>query len=674
MRLLIALLLTLLSVMPLAAQDEAATTPPAQVIGSGDLFDAAWSPDGTQIAVSTATGVAILNQQLETVAALTGSGDFNTVRGRLAWSPNGARLALEGGNMPQDRSFAAVWDVASGELEWAFLFTTPIVSQRPVWDSTSDRFALPLAPGASGVSDSVFIWESGGTEATVAIDQPVEVGATWSWSGDGSALQAVGALDRVLIDAETGAILDRIPFENSNRVVSPDGTASAEVVDGETTVTTAGWSLTVEAEGEVSRFRGYRTAKWSPDSRFLATWGVQVDPEIVITDIATASIVFSRSFDTSTILFQVEFNPVATHQLLLTTARDEILIYDVLTGALLAQRRFTGGAASLSYNPAGGELAAVTSDGQIAYLWDTESGTVNRTVGIFDRPLDDPNYFTSVANSPDGRFIAVGTQRGGPFIDTNESRPIDLYIFDAATGDLLRTAPALAYDADYIHRLDWSADSRLVAYATWSSAARISHIGVYDTAAGAIAFQTVTELSITDIALHPGGDILALTGADALGGGFPVRLLDASTGALLADVAAYPGGWATLDWNSAGNQLAVAAFNGRDRSARLELFDANSLTQPTVLSSIAITGMTYNSILRWSPAGDAVALASRGDGMAASVQVWNIAADPTGTRPASTFSVTLTEDANVLASLAWSLDGAQIAASFGLARTYIWER
>lgn len=100
----VAAALLLLNVLSLQIYVVLAQQPSVEVILEPEIMDMDWSPDGTALAVTTGTHIAILDANLQLLV------EFEAHIGQvtlLAWHPNGSRIATTGG--PADGSLK-IWD------------------------------------------------------------------------------------------------------------------------------------------------------------------------------------------------------------------------------------------------------------------------------------------------------------------------------------------------------------------------------------------------------------------------------------------------------------------------------------------------------------------------------------------------------------------------------------
>jgi WD40 repeat protein len=244
---------------------------------------------------------------------------------------------------------------------------------------------------------------------------------------------------------------------------------------------------------------------------------------------------------------------------------------------------------------AGGQFAVTGSDDRTVRIWSVADGKLLRTIWIPVGP-DNVGAVYAVAISPDGSTIAAGG-----WTERNNNGPYPVYIFDRASGDLLRRIDGDL--PDVTHFLTFSPDGRYLAATLgyreglrvfdrdkdWSQAFRDDQYGdqsygaaftrdghlatssldgvisfyQYDPNSDSADFRGVGELFETSgkrpwgVAYSPDGKLLAV-------GHFDVAAVDVLDGFERvgghkpADVQARPGGTAFVAWSRDGQTLFAA--------------------------------------------------------------------------------------------------------------------
>ncbi|HTU18342.1 MAG TPA: protein kinase [Gemmataceae bacterium] len=261
---------------------------------------------------------------------------------------------------------------------------------------------------------------------------------------------------------------------------------------------------------------------------------------------------------------------------------------------------------AFAYRPDGRRLAIASWNGTV-HVWETETGRLVQVILT-------PGTVPSLAWSPDGRVLAVGTGK-----DTRS-----LHLWDADTGRLLRALETPL--GDFLDAIAWSPDGRKVRAwggswqhcCTWDTAqgkllhapplackrfsptfspdsGRIAgtldgkHIVVWDAETGKEVSRLDAPAGAWRLAWSPDGKRLACTGEDGL------RVWDVETGeqSLHYPKAVYR--YHAPAWSPDGRSLAVAV----DDSKGLQLIDAASAKELRLLGG---------GKAAWSPDGTTIAI------------------------------------------------------------------
>lgn len=427
----------------------------------------AFSPDGALLAVLPAdreiTRIDILD--VATGQPTTGYGFFDnpTQAFALAFSPDGSRLATV-----SQRGDAIIWDLekrqrlrslTSGDLssrssteisggveglmtvdfspDGKYLLTGGLDMAIRVWDTQSWTLQQTLRGHTHAVAVATF--SPGGT--TIASGDFDGVVKLWQLESrpelpgfgttengtyklaqhpDGKHLFVVGDDGAQLWDAQTGAVVMKIPGSYTAGAISPDGALVAVV----------GLADGLKAPVAVWDIQTQKQVAWRELELGAAAWGLQFSPDsarvgvtgtggttwvLAVRDLAT----ITELADTSTTSQSLAFSNDG-RRILLSSGDGTADVYAVEDGTLLQTFRWRIDLRDAAYSPDERLVALAAHDGSIV-VYDTQTSTVLREL------TGHRSQVSSNAFSPDSKLI-VSTSFDGT-----------ARLWDAATGELRTT-------------------------------------------------------------------------------------------------------------------------------------------------------------------------------------------------------------------------------------------
>jgi eukaryotic-like serine/threonine-protein kinase len=587
---------------------------------------AAWSPDGSALAVGLSVG--------DVIVARFPDGDAATriklpgpIR-ILTYSADGRFLAIASGN------FARVWDLRSSTFatpalvhpaavmtmgfdtesrylatgckdHQARLYAVSNDSARPLWPPVAHRqdvgtvwypnfYAPPLfIDNGRGLitysGNGGLTWRAVETGAEVrTLDSPEISGriAGIELSPDGRYLAVSGfQITRIirLFDLTTGGTVGSA-LEHKNTVCgtafSPDGRM---LVSGSTDNTVRLWAVPSGAPlaGPLDLHRTARLVTFAPHGRSLATqdgglvrlWALPEDA-VPMTRVALdgrGSLAALSPDGTLAIPTGVTFEG---ERALRSTGA-----YHVATGRPAGPPLSPGGViVSAAFSPDGRSVATVdvrgsaTTEGQELQLWDWASGSRRWRMALSADPR-------GVSFQPDGRRVAVLCGDG------------ELLMFDPADGREVRRWRA--HEPEPAHHwinngaLAFSPDGLTVL--TWGMG---NDVRVWDVATGRPRYPPLRHRDkCHDLRFSPDGRSMALASYDG-----SVRVRDFATGKVVADLPAHPDIVYSARFSPDGHLLVTAC---RDRTVRVWDWRAGKLTCPPFEHAKDAVAASFTPDGRW---------------------------------------------------------------------------
>ncbi len=462
--------------------DAAAGRVTDRIVHPDGVSAAAWGPGDARLATGHHDGTVTVSGTRAGDPVATLPGPVATVY-RVAWSPDGTRLAAAG------EDFATrVWDVATRQLVLGPLRHSHGVTVA-AWEPGGKRLAT------GGFDETVKLWDAATGRELQVFRGHIATVTGLAWGPAGRLASAANDGTVKAWDATRGQEVVTLPGHPPRATAvawSPDGTRLASAGDdGLVRV----WNPATRAE--VASFKAHtdhpvnaqfgqiRSIAWSPDGTRLASAGL--DGKAKVWDAAAGREVFAFPADRG-MVWAVAWSPDGTR--LAAGANDGSIRVATGVGPAAVLHEFkahNGGTRGLAWSPQGDRLASAGYDGLVRVWSPTGAELVHMAghrSGVF-----------CVAWSPDGKQLAsAGTDR---FVA----------LWDATTGARLRT---MSGHNDWVDAVGWSPDGSRVVSAGIDNSVRL-----WDPRTGEEAFAIRGDHGMFhDVAWHPGGAQLAAAGSD----------------------------------------------------------------------------------------------------------------------------------------------------------------
>jgi WD40 repeat protein len=400
---------------------------------------AAWSPDGTRIALIRADGIARVWD------AATGQERFalDGLMTSVAWSPDG-RSILTGG----EDGTARIWDAAGGQERAVLRGHTGLVT-RAVWSPDG------LAIVTTSTDRTAKIWDVGSSLPRATLTGHTDSVTDAAWSPDGQEVLTAGEDQTARVwDARSGLPLYTLAGHNSavRRIAwSPDGRNILTGAEQETSVRL--W--------EAARGSERAGLQGTPGTIIQFTWSPDGNSVLTINDVGVA-----RVWDTGTGQARFALNPqgptinyaVWSHdgRYIATTADNATAaIWDAARGTVV--QALSGPAEiapGVAWSPDDKYIAALTGDRQVQ-VWDAAGGqqrvAVAATAAWAALPVWSPDSRSLLVASDDGTAAVWSIADGRKRFMLPSPEPLD---------------PGAGHNPNYAAGMDWSPDGLLLATST----------------------------------------------------------------------------------------------------------------------------------------------------------------------------------------------------------------
>ncbi|NLX08827.1 MAG: hypothetical protein GXY36_04165 [Chloroflexi bacterium] len=480
------------------------TSPVAAQTEPNVIWDIAWSPDGTQVAVGSTEGVVRLYTSDFRQSRLLELG-VRFAFG-LAWSPDGEKLAL-GTYVPDaPGSEVQVWDISSNT------HITTIARDRPdsrsiAWSADSQRIAI--ADGYLNVWDAT----SGELLNTLESDTPAVFSV--AWSPDGQYLASLGSDDLITVWETTSYSIIRTlagAAVTDEVIWSPDSTKIASGDRGNVKIWDAATGqvlTTLAAEGIF-----IQALDWRADTLVNANSivvGMHGFGRIYIWDVTNERLM--RMVDDG-VIFAAALSPDGTR-----------VAYGGYRGSLEVIDTPLPGNEPPVADAGPDQTKPSTASAQdadqyyYAYVYQVPAGgpivikAVNPNAPtdsmlLYSTNLPDHAPLESALASPDGRWIAVIPRSRGEY----------LRLIEVATGQMLDVSyhgiPFDFSDGSLLGQFEsivWSPNSQLLAFTSFTSDGTVD-VFVYNLADGTLTNLSQDAASQYTLAWSPDSAYLASGG------------------------------------------------------------------------------------------------------------------------------------------------------------------
>lgn len=485
MRKMFFLILGLLLLLPTSHAQDAPLEPVAQYLNWGGLLDGVWSPDGTQVAISSTHRAGVFGASDLTLDFELETAPYTQV-GQLSWSPSGQYIA--GGNsvIPLYNTSTAsetyLWDASTGEVVHTLLLTNSLNSVR-AWYWLANETSL-----MAHTTNEVLLWdlESGNVLNSLEVEEPI-----FDLSIEEDTFTLHFRSFTMSYSLETFEFLSEAEDTGDQPLfVSPDGTVSV-FRDGRSAIefrdNTTGQTLG-RYENESGRLMLPNTApQWTSDGETVIFVAGRRNSVIAVT--IRGELVQRLTLTGFASVQSVALGP--NDDSVLITEPTIVHMWNWRTGEFETPQRILSGGSLQGIDWHENVIATASQSDPFIQLWDANTGELQQSF-TSARP-----YFTSVAFSPDGQFIAGGDSNYYEALgDENIPHPA-VSVWDVSTGEEVLNLPIVPLEErDYrnegafVHRISWSPDGTKLLGIRMDNATGIISLRVWDASTGEELFAT----------------------------------------------------------------------------------------------------------------------------------------------------------------------------------------
>ena len=593
-------------------------------LGKGGVYEIAYSPDGTRLAVATSIGIWMYDAQTYEARSFTTEG-----RNRLWFSPDWGTSVGSKYDEHNRTSTISLWDANTGELRHTLTEHAGQVSSA-VFSPDGQTLLIFSSDDSNNVPD-IRLWDVNTGERLHTFTGHTGWAGSAVFSPDGLTLLIYSrrysneAPDVNLWDANTGELLHTLTGHTGqieNAVFSPDGLTLATSWYGSESIYL--WDVETGTRWNIllTDAVGVDDVAFSPDGQTLVS--ANFDNNVQLWDVYTGTVrlTLERNRYYSYGIQSVFFSPDG--QTLAGAGYNEVPLWDVNTGELRQSLSgHVGWINDVAFSPDGLTLASAShQDGTIRF-WDVNTGGHRQTL-TGHAPVASPYSDRSVLFSPDGQTLASGDRRY-------------IYLWDTNTSALRQTFNAYTLT---VYSISFSPDGQTIACAGQGNS-----VWLLDANTGSLLRELIGHThNISSVSFSPDGQTLASGSDDKT-----IRLWDVKTGEHLRTFTGHTGSVETVTFSPDGQTLASG--NGQE----FYLWDVKTGTFRQIGTG---DGGVYN--ITFSPDGQTIASATY---WPPSLRLWDV---DTGEHLR-----TLTGHTGSVRDVAFSPDGQTIAS--GGSALHFWD-